>query len=71
MRAEPGVRVMCVVPDWIGLPRAHAEWSRLTPAEQAATRPLVPPEDIVAVVLDLIATGEPGAVVEMCGGSSA
>jgi NAD(P)-dependent dehydrogenase (short-subunit alcohol dehydrogenase family) len=65
MGAEPGVRVMCVVPDWIGLPRAHDEWSRLSPAEQAATRPLIPPGDIVAVVLDLIAAGKPGTVVEM------
>lgn len=70
MGAEPGVRVMCVVPDWIGLPRAHAEWSRLTPAEQAATRPLVPPADIVAVVLDLIATGAGGTVVELWGGAT-
>jgi len=70
MGAEPGVRVMCVVPDWIGLPRAHDEWSRLSPAEQAATRPLIPPGDIVAVVLDLIASGKPGTVVEMWGGGT-
>lgn len=68
MGATPGVRVMCVVPDWIGLPRAHAQWAELTPAERASTRPLVPPADIVRVVLDLIVTGAAGTVAEMWGG---
>jgi NAD(P)-dependent dehydrogenase (short-subunit alcohol dehydrogenase family) len=71
MAATPDVRVMCVVPDWIGLPRAHAAWAAMTPAERASTRPLVPPADIVRVVLDLLASGEPGAVAEMWGGAEA
>ncbi|WP_328472330.1 SDR family oxidoreductase [Actinoplanes sp. NBC_00393] len=62
------VRTMCVVPDWIGLDRAHREWAVLSPAEQAATRPLIPPQDIVTVVLDLIHGGAAGTVVEMWGG---
>jgi 3-oxoacyl-[acyl-carrier protein] reductase len=40
----------------------------MSPAEQVATRPLVPPAEIVAVVLDLIAKGAGGTVVEMWGG---
>ncbi len=27
--ADAGVRVTCVVPGWLGLPRAHAEWAAL------------------------------------------
>jgi 3-oxoacyl-[acyl-carrier protein] reductase len=63
-----GVRVMCVVPDWIGLSRAKAQWQRMSPDERAASRPLVPPAEIVAVVVDLVRGGVGGTVVEMWGG---
>jgi NAD(P)-dependent dehydrogenase (short-subunit alcohol dehydrogenase family) len=46
-----GVRVACVVPGWIGLPRALAEVSALPPAERP---PLIPPEAIAAEVLALV-----------------
>ncbi|GLY02990.1 SDR family oxidoreductase [Actinoplanes sp. NBRC 101535] len=57
-------RVMCVAPDWIGLPRAQEQWRRLAVKERA----LIPPADVVATVLNLIADGTAGAVVEMWGG---
>jgi len=68
LRESHSVRVTCVVPGWIGLDRAHAEWAAKTPEERAATPPLIPPEDIVAVGLDLLRAGRAGAVVEMHGG---
>ncbi|GAB7037076.1 MULTISPECIES: SDR family NAD(P)-dependent oxidoreductase [Catenuloplanes] len=63
-----GVRMMCVAPDWIGLSRAHAQWQRMSAGERAASRPLIPPAEVVAVVLDLVARGNGGTVVEMWGG---
>ncbi len=63
--ASHGVRVMCVVPGWIGLDRAHAELAAMAPADRAATAPLIPPGDVVSTVLDLITTGQSGAVVDM------
>ncbi|WP_157437489.1 SDR family NAD(P)-dependent oxidoreductase [Actinoplanes subtropicus] len=64
-----GIRVMCVVPDWIGLSRAQAEWRRMSAEERAASRPLIPPAEIVAVVLRLVEQGTGGTVVEMWGGA--
>jgi NAD(P)-dependent dehydrogenase (short-subunit alcohol dehydrogenase family) len=63
-----GTRVMCVAPDWIGLSRAEEQWRRMSADERAASRPLIPPADVVAVVLDLIREGVGGTVVEMWGG---
>jgi NAD(P)-dependent dehydrogenase (short-subunit alcohol dehydrogenase family) len=62
------VRMTCLVPDWIGLPRAHEALAAMPPDERARVRPLVPPEDVVAVGLGLVREGRPGAVVEMRGG---
>lgn len=46
-----GIRVTCVVPGWIGLPRAHAELAALSPNDRAASPRLVPPELVAAEVL--------------------
>jgi NAD(P)-dependent dehydrogenase (short-subunit alcohol dehydrogenase family) len=51
---EDGIRVTCVVPGWIGLPRAHAERAALDPAELATLPALVPPELIAAEVVRLV-----------------
>jgi NAD(P)-dependent dehydrogenase (short-subunit alcohol dehydrogenase family) len=61
-----GVRVACVVPGWIGLPRALAQIEQLP----AADRPLtVPPEDIATEVVRLIKDpGSGGQVVVMAEG---
>jgi NAD(P)-dependent dehydrogenase (short-subunit alcohol dehydrogenase family) len=63
-----GVRVSCVVPHWIGLPRAHDEWAALTPAERDASTGLVPPQDVVDMVLGLLDDpSSAGKVVELRG----
>ncbi|WP_082159616.1 SDR family oxidoreductase [Micromonospora sp. HK10] len=62
------VRMMCVAPDRIGLSRAQAQWERMSADERAASRPLIPPAEVVSVVLSLIHEGVGGAVVEMWGG---
>jgi 3-oxoacyl-[acyl-carrier protein] reductase len=49
----PGVRVNCVVPDWIGTDRALDELERMTAAERAAAPVPRPPEEIAAAVADL------------------
>ena len=59
-------RVMAVVPGWIGLDRAVAERDALPPAEREAVS-LVPSERVVRTVLDLVASGDPGQVVELLG----
>jgi 3-oxoacyl-[acyl-carrier protein] reductase len=58
-------RVMAVVPGWIGLPRAQAEWAALTDEERARVDPLVPPAEVARAVVDLVAHGRPGQVVEL------
>ncbi len=59
------VRVMGVVPGWIGLPRAHSEWAALTPDEQQKVGPPIPPEDIANTVTNLLDHERPGEVVEI------
>jgi NAD(P)-dependent dehydrogenase (short-subunit alcohol dehydrogenase family) len=59
------VRVMGVVPGWIGLPRAHDEWAALMPDVQRQLGPLIPPEDVAKAVSDLLDYGRPGEVVEI------
>ncbi len=63
-------RVTCVVPGWVGLPRAHEQWAGLSEEERAAAGPLVPPGEVAGAVLDLLERGEPGTVVELLGGRS-
>lgn len=60
-----GVRVMAVVPGWIGLPRAHEEWAALSAEEQASRPALVPTATVCRAVVDLLARGHPGQVVEL------
>ena len=62
----PDVRVTCLVPDWVGLDRAHAELAEV-PAPQ---RPLVPPAEVVAAGLDLLRGGRAGTIVELSSGRS-
>jgi NAD(P)-dependent dehydrogenase (short-subunit alcohol dehydrogenase family) len=71
LEATHGVRVTCVVPGWIGLPRAHVELAALPAAERAATPPLVEPADIVAQAVELIRSGRGGRVVRMLAGRRA
>lgn len=63
------VRVMAVVPGWIGLERAHIEWSALSPEEQQRIGPLIAPEAIAATVSRLLDHGRAGEIVEMLNAS--
>jgi NAD(P)-dependent dehydrogenase (short-subunit alcohol dehydrogenase family) len=54
LRETMGVRVNCIVPDWIGLARAHAELAGMPPARRAAMPPLVPPETVAGAVVRLV-----------------
>jgi NAD(P)-dependent dehydrogenase (short-subunit alcohol dehydrogenase family) len=67
-----GQRVVCVVPDWVGLPRAVAQYAALPPAQRAALPPLIPPASVLAAVLDLVGNDSArGAVVTLNGGGPA
>ena len=59
------VRVMAVVPGWIGLERAHREWDALTPDQQQDAGPLIPPQEVADVVATLLDHGRPGEIVEL------
>lgn len=60
-------RVMAVVPGWIGLPRAHKEWAALTEEQRRERGPLVPPARVARAVVNLLAHGSAGQVVEVTG----
>ena len=70
--ADPGTaaraRVMAVVPHWIGLDRARAEWAALPEQKRAGLPPLIEPATVTRVVLDLVSRGVAGQVVELVGG---
>ena len=53
-REETGVRVNCVVPDWILTERAKGELDAMTPEARAAEAPLVDPVDLADAVVELI-----------------
>lgn len=63
--ARVDVRVMAIVPGWIGLDRAVDQWRALSFDRQREVGPLVPPEDIAEVVFTLLQRGRPGEIVEM------
>jgi NAD(P)-dependent dehydrogenase (short-subunit alcohol dehydrogenase family) len=65
----PGVRVNCVVPDWIATERAKGELEQMTPAERAAAGPLVPMADVAAAVVAFVHDDSlAGRVVVLRGG---
>lgn len=64
-----GVRVNCIVPDWIATGRAAGELERMTAAERKAAGPLVPMADVAAAVVAFIGDDElAGRVVLLRGG---
>lgn len=65
LAARSDVRVMAVIPGWIGLERAHREWATLSDEQRLEAGPLIPPPAIAARVVDLLTDGQPGEVVEM------
>lgn len=66
---EARQRVVCVVPDWVGLPRAYEQFAALSASDRVGLPPLIPPGDVLAAVLDLIEDdAASGAVVTLVGG---
>jgi NAD(P)-dependent dehydrogenase (short-subunit alcohol dehydrogenase family) len=53
LRERLGVRVNCVVPDWIATERAQEELARMTPAERAAAPARVAMDDVADAVVEL------------------
>ena len=49
-----GVRVNCVCPDWVDTPAVQRSLAEMTERERAEVPPLVPAEEIAAIVLDLV-----------------
>ncbi|PZF83289.1 SDR family NAD(P)-dependent oxidoreductase [Jiangella anatolica] len=69
LRERFGVRVNCLVPGWIGLPRAHAELAAMSPADRVRTPPFVPPQSVAAAVLRLAGSDDlAGRVLVLRGG---
>jgi NAD(P)-dependent dehydrogenase (short-subunit alcohol dehydrogenase family) len=54
LRERMGVRVNCVVPDWIATERAQAELARMTMRERARLPTPVPMDDVAAAVVELV-----------------
>jgi NAD(P)-dependent dehydrogenase (short-subunit alcohol dehydrogenase family) len=72
LRERMGVRVNCVVPDWIATERGRAELARLTPAERARASKQVPMEEIADTVVELVRADDvAGRVVVLRGGEPA
>jgi NAD(P)-dependent dehydrogenase (short-subunit alcohol dehydrogenase family) len=53
LRERFGVRVTCLVPDWLGTERAIEEYAGMTPQERAANPPPIPLEEVADAVLEL------------------
>ena len=71
LRKTMGVRVNCIVPDWIGLDRAHTELAAMAPERRAAMPPLIPPETVADAALALIRDDSlSGRVMVLPGGES-
>ena len=53
LRETHGVRMNCLVPDWIGLDRAYEELAAMSPAERASAPELIPPAAVAEAVVRL------------------
>jgi NAD(P)-dependent dehydrogenase (short-subunit alcohol dehydrogenase family) len=69
LRERMGVRVNCVVPDWIATERGQAELARMSPGERARAPEQVPMEEIADTVVELVRADDlAGRVVVLRGG---
>ncbi|MFZ1116061.1 MAG: SDR family oxidoreductase [Propionibacteriaceae bacterium] len=60
------VRVSCVVPHWIGLPRAVIEYTQMTPQKQKQSGGLIDPQVVATTILELAKDPDSaGRVVEV------
>jgi NAD(P)-dependent dehydrogenase (short-subunit alcohol dehydrogenase family) len=71
LRETMGVRVNCIVPDWIGLDRAHAELAQMPLSQRAAMPPLIPPQTVAQTVITLVRDDSlSGRIAVLPGGDS-
>jgi NAD(P)-dependent dehydrogenase (short-subunit alcohol dehydrogenase family) len=69
LRERMGVRVNCVVPDWIATARGQAELARMSTAERAESPPQVPMAEVADAVVDFVRDDRlAGRVVLLRGG---
>jgi NAD(P)-dependent dehydrogenase (short-subunit alcohol dehydrogenase family) len=68
--ATHGVRAACVVPDWIGLGRAHEQLAAMPAEEHSATPPLIPPRMSSTLFLTSSVTTPDPAASSSCGAAS-
>jgi len=68
LSSRSDVRVMSVIPGWIGLERARHEWAALSHDQRHQIGPLIPPEDIAEIVVTLLTHGRPGEIVDVLRG---
>jgi short-subunit dehydrogenase len=61
------VRVMAIVPGWIGLDRARAEFAQLSKSDQQSRGPLIPPSTVADSVVRLLRRGRAGEIIELLG----
>jgi NAD(P)-dependent dehydrogenase (short-subunit alcohol dehydrogenase family) len=54
LASHDGVRVNCVCPDWVDTPAVRRSLAEMNAEERAAVPPLVHPDAIAGIVLDLI-----------------
>jgi NAD(P)-dependent dehydrogenase (short-subunit alcohol dehydrogenase family) len=71
LRAVHGVRVNCVVPDWIATERAAAELTVMTAAERAAAPTPVPMGEVADTVVRLVRDDRPPAASSFSGAARA
>jgi 3-oxoacyl-[acyl-carrier protein] reductase len=65
---DRSVRVSCVVPGWIALPRARSELAALDPEDRVSAPPLVPVGDITDEIVRLIVDPSSGGEVVVMDG---
>jgi NAD(P)-dependent dehydrogenase (short-subunit alcohol dehydrogenase family) len=71
LREEMGIRVNCVVPDWILTERAEDELASMSPEERAAAPTPLPMDEVAEAVVHLIRDDElAGRVMVLRGGES-
>jgi NAD(P)-dependent dehydrogenase (short-subunit alcohol dehydrogenase family) len=69
LRERTGVRVNCVVPDWIATERGQAELAAMSPEERAAAPPQVSMQEVAEAVFELVRDDRlAGRVVLLRGG---